>query len=75
MCWRDTGTCRVDVRVFDVERAAASVAVLNGDSERVLAHATAAVSQYRGEFLPGGYDDWLLEARNYLEHQCVELCA
>jgi DNA-binding SARP family transcriptional activator len=74
LCWRDTGTCRVDVRAFDSEREAALAAAATGDSEEVLAHAAAAVDQYRGEFLPGGYDDWLLDARTELERRCVELC-
>src|SRR4249920_3949629 len=30
LCWRDTGTCRVDVRVFDIERKAALAAAAAG---------------------------------------------
>ena len=37
-------------------------------------HATAATAAYRGELLPGVYEDWLLEARSELERQCVDLC-
>jgi DNA-binding SARP family transcriptional activator/tetratricopeptide (TPR) repeat protein len=74
LCWRDTKTSRVDVRIFDLERKAALAAAAAGDSKEVLAHTTAAVAQYRGEFLPGGYDDWLLDARSELERQCVDLC-
>jgi DNA-binding SARP family transcriptional activator/tetratricopeptide (TPR) repeat protein len=73
LCWRDTATCRVDVRVFDVERRAALAAALAGDSGEVLARATAAVGQYRGELAPGGVDDWLLDARSELEQRCVDL--
>ena len=40
----------------------------------VLAHAAAAVAQYRGDLLPGAYDDWVLEARSELERQCTDLC-
>ncbi|MEP7025635.1 MAG: BTAD domain-containing putative transcriptional regulator, partial [Actinomycetota bacterium] len=71
LCWQDTLTCRVDVRTFDIERRAALAA---DDSDRILEHATAAVAQYKGDFLPGGYEDWLLEVRDVLERQCVELC-
>ena len=72
LCWQDSPTCRVDVRTFDLERQAAQAA---GHSEqRVLTHAARAVTQYKGDFLPGAYDDWLLEARTELERQCVELC-
>src|SRR6202041_3219996 len=34
----------------------------------------AALAAYRGELLPGVYEDWLLEARSELERQCVDVC-
>ena len=74
LCWQDTGTCRVDVRVFETERTAALAATAAGDNDGVLLHAAAAIAQYRGDLLPGVYDDWLLEARSELERQCVDLC-
>jgi DNA-binding SARP family transcriptional activator/tetratricopeptide (TPR) repeat protein len=74
LCWRDSETCRVDLRVFDRERQAALAATAAGDDEGVLGHAAAAVSQYKGDLLPGVYDDWLLEARSELERQCADLC-
>jgi DNA-binding SARP family transcriptional activator len=73
LCWCENGTCRVDVLVFDSERRAALAAEAAEDSEGVLAHATRAVAQYRGELLPGLYDDWILDARSELERQCVRL--
>ena len=74
LCWRDTQTCHVDLRTFDVERQAALAAAEAGDGDGVLAHAARAIAQYRGEVLPGVYDDWLLEIRSVLERQCVDLC-
>ena len=74
LCWRDTETCRVDARIFDLERRAALAAAAADDDEGVLGHATAAMAQYRGDFLPGVYEDWLLDVRAELEAQCVELC-
>ena len=74
LCWRDSETCRVDVRTFDSERKAALAAAAADDSDEVLLHATAAIAQYRGDLLPGVYDDWLLDARSELERQCVDLC-
>jgi DNA-binding SARP family transcriptional activator/tetratricopeptide (TPR) repeat protein len=74
LCWRDTGTCQVDLRIFQIERAAALAAAAAGDSERIAAHAGAAVAQYQGDLLPGGYDDWLLEARSELQRECADLC-
>ncbi len=74
LCWRDSETTRVDVRAFDIEREAALAAAAGGDSEGILAHAACAIAQYRGELLPGMYDDWLLDARAELERQCADLC-
>ena len=74
LCWRDTRTCRVDVRVFDIGRKAALAAAAAGDDDGILRHASAAIATYRGELLPGVYEDWLLEARAQLERQCVDLC-
>jgi DNA-binding SARP family transcriptional activator/tetratricopeptide (TPR) repeat protein len=74
LCWRDTKTCRVDVRVFDIERKAALAAADAGDDEGILLHAAAAMAAYRGDLLPGVYEDWLLEARSQLERQCVDVC-
>ncbi len=74
LCWRDTGTCRVDLRVFATEREAALAAAAAGDDEGILVHASAAIAEYRGDLLPGAYDDWLLDARSQIERQCVDLC-
>ena len=74
LCWRDTDTCRVDVRIFDIERKAALAAAAADDSGGVLVHAAAAIAEYRGDLLPGVYEDWLLDARSEIERQCVGLC-
>jgi DNA-binding SARP family transcriptional activator len=74
LCWRDTESCRVDVRTFDVARGDAMTAVAAEDTDGVLSHGGRALAAYRGELLPGSYDDWLLEARAELERNCVDLC-
>jgi len=74
LCWRDTATCRVDVRVFGAERTAAVTGPPDGSAERVLEHAARAVAEYRGDLLPGMDEDWLLPARAELERQCTGLC-
>ncbi|HZC41446.1 MAG TPA: AAA family ATPase [Streptosporangiaceae bacterium] len=74
LCWRDSGTCRVDLRVFGTEREAALAAAAAGDDEGILVHAGAAIAEYRGDLLPGAYEDWLLDARSQIERQCVRLC-
>jgi len=74
LCWCDTGTCRVDLRAFDIERKAALAAAAGGDDDGILAHAARAITEYRGDLLPGVYDDWVLEVRSEVERQCVGLC-
>ena len=74
LCWCDSGTCRVDLRVFETGRQAALASAAAGDDEGVLRQAAAAVAQYKGDLLPGVYDDWLLEARAALERECADLC-
>jgi len=53
LCWTDAPSCRVDVRDFACDRAAALAAAAAGEEEASLARAVAAVERYRGEFLPG----------------------
>src|SRR5689334_4512899 len=74
LCWRDTETCRVDLRVFAAGREAALAAAAAGDDQGILVQAAAAIAEYHGDLLPGCYDDWLLEARTQMERQCVDLC-
>ena len=71
LCWDDTDTCTVDLRIFDRARAAALAA---GDDAGVLAPAATAVECYKGDLLPGVYDLWVLDARSELDRQCAELC-
>ena len=44
LCWRDSQTCRVDLRIFEGERQAALTAAAAGDDAGVLAHAATAYS-------------------------------
>jgi DNA-binding SARP family transcriptional activator len=74
LCWRDTGTCVVDLRIFGIERQAALAAGAAGDDAGVLARGTAALAQYQGDLLPGQYEDWILAARSDLDRQCADLC-
>ena len=74
LCWRDSETCRVDLRVFATARAAALASAAAGEDAALVTHAADAIAQYRGELLPGVYDDWLTELRPSLDRQCTELC-
>jgi DNA-binding SARP family transcriptional activator len=75
LCWQDTGDVRVDLRVFAREADAARQADVAGNADAALAHADAALAAYRGDLLPGAYDDWVLEARAELQERAVALCA
>ncbi len=74
LAWRDTDTCRVDLCVFTTARSAAMAAGAAGDDAGVLAHAARAVECYKGDLLPGVYDEWLLDARSELDRQCADVC-
>lgn len=74
LCWSDTESCRVDLRVFDIERRAALDADAAGDTPAVISHGSRAIAEYRGAFLAGGYDDWLTEIRTETERHCADLC-
>lgn len=74
LVWRDTASCLVDVLVFSRERDAASAARSGGNREAVRRHAEAALHEYRGELLPGMQDEWVIEERERLRRDCVEIC-
>ena len=74
LTWHDTPSCRVDVRVFEAERQAALAARPTDDDDEFLRHAEAAIAEYRGELMPGVYDDWVLDQRDRLRRECVDLC-
>ena len=74
LMWREWPTCRVDVCVFHRERRLALQALAAGNQRAMLEHGAAAVEEYRGDLLPGMYDDWVLAEREELRRQCVELC-
>ncbi|HNO93050.1 MAG TPA: BTAD domain-containing putative transcriptional regulator, partial [Anaerolineales bacterium] len=60
ICLRSDADLSLDVRSF--KSALAFAKASKNDAERI-AHLQEAVSQYRGELLPGFYDDWILAAR------------
>lgn len=74
LCWQDTETCRVDVRILEQERVSALAAARSGDLGEAVRHASAGIAAYGGDFLPGVYDDWAVAARELLRRECVELC-
>src|SRR5262245_61863637 len=78
IAWLDRETCTVDVRTFASRAAAVRARLASGDRDtdrhvdRELAElGRQAVDAYAGNFLPGLYDDWVVEARETLRRQCV----
>lgn len=64
----------VDVQLFSAERTAALQALAADDPAGFLAHARAALRQYRGDLMPGNYSDWVPEPRQRLLRECTDLC-
>ncbi|MFF2028369.1 BTAD domain-containing putative transcriptional regulator, partial [Streptomyces sp. NPDC058171] len=74
LTWTDSPSCRVDVDTFRNERAAALAALADSDTPAFLEHADCAIDTYRGDLMPGAYEDWVLDHRDVLRRECVELC-
>ncbi len=69
--WRDDAPCTLDIADFEAALTRATQAERDGD-ETALGHALkAAVDLYRGDLLPGCYDDWLLAERERLRQAFV----
>lgn len=73
--WQDAPGCWIDVRVFRQQADAAVAARSAGKPEEFLRHVEQAMDAYRGDLLPGNYDDWILEQRADLRSECARLCA
>jgi DNA-binding SARP family transcriptional activator/tetratricopeptide (TPR) repeat protein len=74
LCWRDTDTCQVDLRVVRSRRTQAREAARAGAPGDALRLATEGIAAYGGDFLPAVYDEWAIEARDTIRRECVELC-
>lgn len=72
--WVPRAGLGVDVHVFSTERAAALLAAQAHDPAGFLAHAQAALRQYRGDLMPGNYSDWVPEPRERILRECTSLC-
>jgi DNA-binding SARP family transcriptional activator/tetratricopeptide (TPR) repeat protein len=68
---RDDDEC--DVTSFRCYVEQARVAQLDGDVNGLRQAAEAAVAAYRGPFMPGTYEDWVLEVREQLHRGCLRL--
>jgi LuxR family maltose regulon positive regulatory protein len=60
---------RIDIEEFDNLNTAGERARRAGERERFVEYCEQAVELYRGEFMQGSYDDWVIEQRNYYREQ------
>lgn len=74
LCWRDSGSCRVDVTVLRTRHAHAVSEKAAGHASAAARSAAQGIAAYGGDFLPAVYDDWAVAARDRLRRECVELC-
>ncbi len=74
LCWRPEPDVVVDVVQFLAACRDANTALDVGQSGGVENHGGRALALFRGSFLPGYYDDWVLTVREELSRTCVDLC-
>ena len=70
LCWHSTGDQSIDVQEFEEALAQAAVLEQSGDWGGIRKRLDEALSIYRGELLPGCYDDWIMPQRDRLHDQC-----
>ena len=71
--WRDTATCRVDVRVL-LTRLEQARRRADTDPAAAVALASEGLAAYGGDFLPGVDDEWVIAPRERLRRDCLDLC-
>lgn len=71
--WAEDAPCSLDVADFEAALAEANAAVERDDEVAFRGAAERAVHAYRGDLLPGFYDDWVLVERERLRRSCVAL--
>ena len=74
LCWRSGSGCVADVHELLTASHNALAAAESEDREGVELYSGRALELYRGDFLPGCYDDWALSVRQDLKGTCVEMC-
>jgi DNA-binding SARP family transcriptional activator/tetratricopeptide (TPR) repeat protein len=73
LLWRDDRACHLDVADFEAAAEKASSARAAGDDTEFQSAAAEAVRLYRGELMPGLYDDWVGVERDRLHRCCLTL--
>ncbi|CCH76894.1 putative adenylate cyclase [Nostocoides japonicum T1-X7] len=75
LAWVPTDRCLVDVTTFRAARDGALAGIARGDTAQVEACGRAALVAYQGPFLPTVHDEWVLEERERLRRDCLDLFA
>ena len=69
--WNDQSPFILDVADFEHALRKTNAAQQQGQSADVITHLTVAINLYRGEFLSGCYDDWILVERERLHQRAL----
>ena len=73
LTWRESSDAEVDVLSFRRAQREALLALDAGQGDAGTA-VRRALTGYGGDFLPGCYDDWAVQAQEDLQDACLELC-
>src|SRR2546421_7002016 len=71
--WHPVTPCHLDVAAFDQTLALADAATQRNDQPPLQAALEQADSLYRGELLPGCYDEWILPERDRLRQRHLQV--
>jgi DNA-binding SARP family transcriptional activator/predicted ATPase len=71
LTWRAGAACVLDIAEFEAAQHEADDAFQQGDLRAARAALERAVAYYRGDLLPGCYEDWVLPERERLHQQGV----
>ncbi|MEO6791892.1 MAG: AAA family ATPase [Ornithinibacter sp.] len=74
LCWRPGPDCTVDVHDFLAACGNTISALESGERDALEVNSFNALALYRGQFLPGCYDEWALAVRDDLNRTCVDVC-
>ncbi|MBI1260004.1 MAG: AAA family ATPase [Chloroflexi bacterium] len=69
LCWHSNDDQSIDVQQFEMALAQAAAGEQSGDWGNVRTRLNEALSIYRGELLPGCYDDWITPQRERLQDE------
>jgi DNA-binding SARP family transcriptional activator len=71
--WQDDAPAEIDVTAFEAAASRAWAALRAGDQDAFVENSSSAVAVYGGDLLPGLYDNWVLDERERLRRECVDL--